>query len=87
MTDTRTPEWEQARRRVQQKRKFRGDLLAYVVFNALLVAVWALTGGGYFWPGWILAGWGAGLLISAWDVFYRRDVTEDDIRAEMRRST
>ena len=30
---------------------------------ALLVAIWALSGGGYFWPAWPAAGWGFALLM------------------------
>ena len=37
------------------------DTFAYVVINAFLIGVWAVTGAGYFWPGWVLAGWGVGL--------------------------
>jgi hypothetical protein len=25
---------------------------------ALLIAIWALSGAGYFWPVWPLVGWG-----------------------------
>ena len=34
----------------------------YLAVMALLVAVWALTGAGYFWPVWPMLGWGIGLL-------------------------
>ncbi|HET9187031.1 MAG TPA: 2TM domain-containing protein, partial [Acidothermaceae bacterium] len=52
-----------ARRRVEAKRKFRSDVVAYVIVNAFLVVAWAISGRGYFWPGWVLAGWGVFLLI------------------------
>ena len=29
---------------------------------ALLVAIWALTGMGYFWPIWPALGWGIGIV-------------------------
>lgn len=83
-TTTTTTEYEQARARLVRKRKFRGDLVAYIVINAALIGIWAVSGFGYFWPGWVLAGWGVFLVLDAWDVFYRRDVTEDDIQREMR---
>jgi hypothetical protein len=35
---------------------------AYVGVCAMLVAIWALTGGGYFWPIWPILGWGIGVL-------------------------
>ena len=31
----------------------------------LLVAIWALTGAGYFWPIWPMLGWGIGVLADA----------------------
>jgi Domain of unknown function (DUF1707)/2TM domain len=34
----------------------------YVAVMALLVAIWALTGMGYFWPIWPMLGWGIGVL-------------------------
>jgi hypothetical protein len=26
-----------------------------------LIAVWAITGMGYFWPIWVILGWGMGI--------------------------
>lgn len=78
-----TSEYARARARVERKRKFRSDLVAYVVINAFLIGIWAVSGYGYFWPGWVLAAWGLGLVLAGWDVYYRHDVTEDDIQREM----
>jgi hypothetical protein len=77
--------YEQARARALRKRKFRGDLVGYLVVNAFLIGIWAVNGLGYFWPGWVLAGWGVLLLLDAWNVYYRKDVTEKDIQREMHR--
>jgi len=73
-----------ARRRVQKRRGLQGGLVAYVVVNAFLVGVWAVTGAGYFWPGWVLAGWGVGLVLGLWD-YVRGPVTEADVDQELRR--
>ena len=35
--------------------------LAYVMVNLLLVAVWFVTGAGFFWPVFPLFGWGIGM--------------------------
>ena len=75
--------YERARARVVRKRKFRGDLMAYIVINALLVGIWAVNGFGYFWPGWVLAAWGVLLFLDGWDVYFRHEVTEEDIQREM----
>jgi Domain of unknown function (DUF1707)/2TM domain len=37
----------------------------YVAVMALLVAIWALTDMGYFWPIWPMLGWGIGVLAYA----------------------
>ena len=73
-----------ARRRLERKRKFVGDVVAYVVVNAFLIGVWFFVGGGYFWPGWVLAGWGVALALDAWDTLYRKPITEADIDRELR---
>ena len=48
---------ELAVKRLKEKREFWQHLVAYVVVNAALIGIWALGGGGYFWPGWVLFGW------------------------------
>jgi Domain of unknown function (DUF1707) len=43
-----------------------GDgLRSFLMINALLIAIWALTGGGYFWPIWPLIGTGFCLVASS----------------------
>jgi hypothetical protein len=80
----RVDERERARKRVERKHKFRGDVVGYLVINLFLVGLWAAAGFGYFWPGWVLAGWGVLLVLDAWNVYYRRPVTEDEIDEELR---
>ena len=36
----------------------RPDLGPFVFVSLMLVGIWALTGMGYFWPVWPIAGWG-----------------------------
>jgi hypothetical protein len=36
----------------------RPDLTPFVITSVLLLAIWALTGLGYFWPVWPIVGWG-----------------------------
>jgi fatty acid desaturase len=79
-------EFEAARKRVERKRKFRADLAAYVVINAFLIGAWAVTGFGYFWPGWVLAGWGVALVLDAWNVFFQRPISPEDIERELHKS-
>ena len=76
-------ERDAARLRVEARREFVSHLVAYLVVNIFLLGVWAFTGAGYFWPAWVIGGWGVGLVLHAWDVFLRRPVTEADIDAEL----
>jgi hypothetical protein len=75
----------EARKRVQKRRDFAAHAVAYVVVNAAFIGMWAITGAGYFWPAWVLLGWGIGLVMNAWDVFWRKPVTEADVDREMHR--
>jgi hypothetical protein len=83
--DRESEEWVQARRRVTDRREFSTHLLVYLVVNAFLIGVWAFTGAGYFWPAWVLGGWGIGLVLHAWQTFVRQPVTDADVEAELRR--
>ena len=76
---------EQAFRSLKKKRDFRGHLVAYVLVNALLIAIWAVTGAGFFWPVFPLLGWGIGLGFNAWDAYGRRPISEGEIRREAER--
>lgn len=85
--DNATPvdERELARKRLQAKRDLSTHVVVYVVVNAFLVVFWYLGGGGYFWPAWVMAAWGIGLVMNVWDVYGRKPITEADIDAELRR--
>ena len=74
-----------ARSRLERKRKFAGDVVAYLAFNAFLIVIWAVSGRGNFWPGWVLGGWGVLLVLDAWSLYFRRPITADDVEREMRR--
>lgn len=86
--DTWTPEdvslREQAVKRLKKKSDFRIHLLIYVMVNAFLVVIWAMTGSDYFWPVFPMVGWGIGVVANAWDVYGSGDTpTEGQISREM----
>jgi hypothetical protein len=70
-------------RRLKAKRAFAMQAALFVLVNILLVAIWASTGRGYFWPIWPFLGWGIGLAFFGWSVHFRAPMSEDDIRREM----
>ena len=76
---------EAAIKRLKAKRDFRTHVATYIIVNLLLAAIWALSGGGYFWPIWTLVPWGVGLAFHGWAAYTERPITEEDIRKEMNR--
>jgi protein-S-isoprenylcysteine O-methyltransferase Ste14 len=78
---------KQARRRIRERREFWQHAVAYVVVNAGLVGIWWITGAGYFWPAWVMIGWGIGLVFHALNTFWfwERPIGEDEIQREMER--
>jgi hypothetical protein len=83
MNDNTVDVRSEVRKQLEKRRDFAAHALSYVVVNAALVAIWAFTGAGYFWPAWVLGLWGIGLILNAWDVFWRRPITEADIDREV----
>jgi hypothetical protein len=85
VVDHRSEEWRRAKQRLTARREFGTHLLVYVVVNAALIGIWALTGGEYFWPAWILGCWAIGLVLHAWDTYVDHSISDDDVEAELRR--
>ena len=48
--------------RWQAKRSFTTHLAAYLAVNLMLVVIWVIAGGGFFWPLLVVAVWGAVLV-------------------------
>lgn len=57
-----------AREYVRKLRRFYTDALIYGVVNLGLILIWAISGGGYFWPIWVIIGWGIGLGVHAFSL-------------------
>lgn len=58
----------QARLHVKKLRRFYTDILIYTVVNLGLILIWAISGGGTFWPIWVIVGWGIGLGVHAFSL-------------------
>ncbi len=69
--------------RIRAKRAFGRHARIYVGVNLLLIAIWAITSRGYFWPIWPMLGWGFGLGMNYWSVFLRKPISDDEIRREL----
>ncbi|MFC1946148.1 2TM domain-containing protein [Chloroflexota bacterium] len=54
--------YEEASKRVKNRRKFYSGLGTYIVVNIVLVVIWALSGQGYMWFLWPLGVWGVFVL-------------------------
>ena len=78
---------EAAVKTIKKRRDFWNHVIVYCIVNLFLIFIWYVSGHGYFWPVWVLAGWGIGLAINAWEAYGRgsRPITEDEIQREMDR--
>ncbi|MDQ2673808.1 MAG: 2TM domain-containing protein [Chloroflexota bacterium] len=76
---------DRAVRRLKKKAEFRNHVFVYVVVNAALVAVWAWTGAGFFWPMFPMVFWGIGVIFHAEDVYGNDEISEEKIRREIER--
>jgi hypothetical protein len=61
--------YEEARKRVQEKRGFYSHLAAYVIVNIFLFLLWYFSGRGFPWFVFPLGGWGIGLIFHFLGVF------------------
>ncbi len=44
---------------------FKTHLTLYLLVNLFLIGIWAASGGGSFWPIWVILGWGLGVAAHA----------------------
>lgn len=85
---TTDPTRDEAIRRLKSKRAFTAAIVSYLIANAVVWTIWALTGpnSGTPWPLWI-TGFGAlGLIGQAWSTFGQRPIRDADIEREIQRS-
>ncbi len=78
---------QEAVKSVKRKQSFKQTVFAYVVVNLFLVGIWAIGGtDNFFWPVFVIGGWGIGLAFQAYDAYGRRHtIGESDISSEMER--
>jgi uncharacterized membrane protein YecN with MAPEG domain len=61
--------YEKAKRRVEELKKFYGNLTSYVVINVILIIINLVTSPGKFWFYWVTIFWGIAILLHASKVF------------------
>jgi hypothetical protein len=52
-----------------RRRGFAVHVLVYLVVSAVLTVTWWFGGGGFFWPVFLMAAWGVGVLINGYLVY------------------
>ena len=85
MTENEENLRETALKRLKKRRDFRTHLVVYLLVNAFLWGIWAVTGTGFPWPVFVTGGWGIGLLVDAYETYGDRPPTEQDVQAEIER--
>jgi hypothetical protein len=50
---------------VSNLKNFYGELSSYILVVTISLIVWLLSGGGYFWPIWVILIWGIVLFLKA----------------------
>jgi len=77
--------WKTAKKRANFKR----NLIAYLLINAFLWAIWWFSDGRYAtgwggipWPLWVMLGWGIGIAFQYFDAYggTKEDMTEREYR-------
>jgi len=61
--------YQEAKKRVEAKKRLRNHAIVYVVVNSFLALIWWLTGAGFPWFVFPLGGWGMGLLFHGLRVY------------------
>ncbi|MBS1887104.1 MAG: 2TM domain-containing protein [Actinobacteria bacterium] len=79
---------ELAIQRLKMKQDFKGVLAGGLFAIAVVVVIWALGEGGYFWPMWVMLGVAIAVVGQGWKAYGPSNrITEADVRREMGRSS
>ena len=81
--------YEEAKKRVEKKKKFHSDLSSYLIWSAILLFINFFITRGYLWSLWVIGFWGLGIFQKSIKVygspFSSPDWEEKEIEKEMRR--
>ena len=81
---------EQARelaiQRLKMKQDFKGLVGSGLLAIAITTIIWAMGGGGAYWPKWVILGVAIGLVVQGWKAYGPSNrITEADVQGEMER--
>ena len=76
---------EQAKDNLEKKRAFSVQVAGGVAVSLFMIAIWALSGMGYFWPAWVIVAVAFGIGTQAWHLYGRKPITQADIDSEVKR--
>jgi hypothetical protein len=77
---------ELAIQRLKLKQDFKGVLAGGLLAIAVVVVIWALGEGGYFWPMWVMLGVAIAIVTQGWKAYGPSNrITEEDVQREMER--
>lgn len=76
---------EREARQIRRRRAFVLHAAVWACVNAMLVVIWAITGGGHPWFLYPLLGWGIGIAAHGASVYLLSDVDDIVLEREERR--
>ncbi len=78
---------EQAVHNIRRRRNFGVEVGGAVILVIVMVIIWALTGGGYFWPAWVALGCAIALVVQGLKLWgpRSRPISDADVQSEMKR--
>lgn len=74
-----------ALKKIKERRAFVQHLTTYLLVNGLLLAIWLLTGAGFFWPFFPIFFWGMGLFFQGYDYYSKYGPGSDRHQEQIQR--
>lgn len=72
--------------RLKMKQDFKGLLGSAILAVAVTTIIWAMGGGGPYWPKWVILGVGIALVVQGWKAYGPSNrISEADVQREMQR--
>lgn len=72
--------------RLKMKRDFQGLVGSAILAVLVTTIIWAMGGGGDYWPKWVILGVGIALVVQGWKAYGPSSrITEGDVQREMER--